>query len=74
MANYISVKEASNKWGYSENTIRKWCRNGDIYITLKAKKESTADKITIENGSWKYPKCGTVNQNYVGTCSCGQAR
>ena len=23
---------------------------------------------------WKCPKCGKINQNYVGTCGCGQQK
>ncbi len=31
------------------------------------------DDITYKN-SWKCPKCGRVNNNYTGTCACGQVR
>ena len=25
-------------------------------------------------GEWKCPSCGRINQNYVGTCGCGQVK
>lgn len=46
--NYITVKEYAEKYGYSENTVRKWCRNGQLTITLKAIKESGRWKIPVD--------------------------
>lgn len=43
---YLSVKEIALKWGYSESTIRKWCRDGLIRVTVGAKKK---------NGHWLIP-------------------
>lgn len=43
---YLSVKEVAEKWGYSEATIRKWCRDGLIKITVGAEKKS---------GRWQIP-------------------
>ena len=43
---YISVKEAAEKWGYCEETIRKWCRRGMIKVTFEAEKK---------NGRWLIP-------------------
>lgn len=43
---YITVKEASEKWGYSEATIQKWCRDGVLSIECKAEKKS---------GRWQIP-------------------
>ncbi len=37
---YISVKEAAEKWGYSEATVRKWCKSGTVCVIVGAKKES----------------------------------
>lgn len=45
--NYISVKEAAKKWGYSESTIRKWCKNGLLNVTYSAEKK---------NGQWQIPE------------------
>lgn len=44
---YITVKEASKKWGYSEATIRKWCKDGLLSISYAPVKK---------NGRWKIPK------------------
>lgn len=43
---YITVKEASAKWGYGEVTIRKWCKAGLLSVACKA------EKI---NGRWRIP-------------------
>lgn len=34
---------------------------------------SKIEKEPTEN-EWKCPKCGSINQNYVGTCGCGQVK
>ena len=44
--NYITTKEASKKWGYSEDTIRKWCKNGLLSVVCEAEKIS---------GRWQIP-------------------
>ena len=44
---YMSVKEAAEKWGYSEDTIRKWCKQGLIKVTVGAEKKS---------GRWQIPE------------------
>lgn len=43
---YITVKDAAEKWGYSESTIRKWCKAGLLSIMCKAEKK---------DGHWKIP-------------------
>ena len=43
---YMSVKEAAKLWGYSEATIRDWCRRGIIKVTKVAEKK---------NGHWQIP-------------------
>ena len=43
---YISVSEASKRWGYSESTIRNWCKKGTVSVTCKAVKKS---------GRWQIP-------------------
>lgn len=43
---YISVKEAAHRWGYSESTIRKWCQNQIIKVTVSVEKK---------NGRWQIP-------------------
>lgn len=43
---YLSVKETAAIWGYSEATIRKWCKLGMIAVTIGAEKK---------NGRWQIP-------------------
>ena len=45
---YMSVKEAAELWGYSESTIRQWCRSGKIVQVTSAKKDSNRWKIPKE--------------------------
>lgn len=63
----------------NEKTSTKICRNCGCYISPSASTCSncgTATKakmpITSASNEWRCPKCGRVNQNYVGTCGCGQ--
>ncbi len=44
---YMSVKETAEKWGYSEDTICKWCKQGLIKATVGAEKKS---------GRWQIPE------------------
>lgn len=34
----------------------------------------SAPKGQPSSGEWKCSKCGKVNQNYVGTCGCGEVK
>ena len=43
---YITVKEAAARWGYSEDTIRKWCQKGLLSVVCVAEKKS---------GRWQIP-------------------
>ena len=43
---YMGVKEAAEKWGYSESTVRKWCRDEKIQLLVKPEKVS---------GRWRIP-------------------
>ena len=45
--NYMTTKEAAEKWGYSEGTICKWCREGKFSVVCKAEKK---------NGRWQIPE------------------
>ena len=36
---YITVHEASERWGYPEATIRKWCKAGTLDVVIKAEKK-----------------------------------
>lgn len=37
---YIGTKAASEKWGYSQTTIQKWCREGVIKGAVQDKEGS----------------------------------
>ena len=39
----------------------------------KPEKPAVPEREAGEN-EWKCPKCGVINQNYVGTCGCGEAK
>ncbi|MBQ9514575.1 MAG: hypothetical protein IJR57_00555 [Ruminococcus sp.] len=39
----------------------------------KAEKPAEPEKLPGEN-EWKCPNCGKINQNYVGTCGCGERK
>ncbi|MBQ5399307.1 MAG: hypothetical protein IIU14_07735 [Ruminococcus sp.] len=43
---------------------------------IKQEKEAEQEKEEREpnENEWKCPTCGKINQNYVGTCGCGEAR
>lgn len=45
---YMGTKEASEKWGYKQSTIQKWCREGKIVLVLKPEKSK-------HNGQWQIP-------------------
>ena len=52
---YITTKEAAERWGCSESTVRKWCQNGLLFSIRKAEKVS---------GRWRIPvdaKCPKKN-------------
>lgn len=44
---YMTVKEAAKMWGYSEGTVRKWCQEKKIKVSVGAEKK---------NGRWQIPK------------------
>ena len=39
----------------------------------KVDKNAKPERVPTEN-EWKCPKCGKINQNYVGTCGCGESK
>ena len=44
---YMTVQEASDLWGYTPDTIRRWCKSGKISLTIHPEKISNR---------WKIPK------------------
>ena len=45
--------------------------NGSLFKDMD---KTRAPKGQVVSGEWKCPKCGRVNQNYVGTCGCGEIK
>lgn len=43
---YMGTKEAAEKWGYTQATIAKWCREGKICLVVKPEKKG---------GQWRIP-------------------
>ncbi len=43
---YMETREASEKWGYPQSTIAKWCREGKISLVIKSEKKG---------GRWRIP-------------------
>lgn len=43
---YMTTKEAAERWGFSEETIRKWCKSGQLFAVVKAEKV---------RGRWRIP-------------------
>jgi predicted RNA-binding Zn-ribbon protein involved in translation (DUF1610 family) len=39
-----------------------------------AKPVSSAYDVKLDNTSWKCPKCGKINKNYITTCTCGESK
>ena len=43
---YKTIKEAAERWGYSEASGRKWCNSDQLFVVAKAEKVS---------GRWRIP-------------------
>ena len=54
---YLSVKEVALMWGYSESTIRKWCKKGLIKIIIGAEKKNRYWQIPIDAQCPQKIKC-----------------
>lgn len=39
-----------------------------------ARPASSAYDVKLDNTSWKCPKCGKINKNYITTCTCGESK
>ena len=47
---YMGTKEAAEKWGYTQSTISKWCREGKIYLVVKPEKIGGQWQIPVNPG------------------------
>lgn len=41
---------------------------------LHQKSVSSASPVSPIGNEWKCPKCGRINQSYVGSCGCGEQK
>lgn len=60
--NYMSTKEAAEKWGVTVNTVSKWCREDKIIFIAKPEKVGGQWRIPVDA---KYP---IVNKNKQNSC------
>ena len=44
---YMGTKEAAETWGYTQGTISKWCRQGQLYRVIKPEKRGGQWRSTI---------------------------
>lgn len=63
--NNYSVKQVENFNGTLPNY------NSNLFRDMDNKKKPVG---TPMQGEWMCSKCGSINQNYVGTCGCGQLK
>ena len=57
-------------------------KSQDMFCSVCGKKKikesehisKKAETKTPQNNEWKCPSCGKINQNYVGTCGCGEKK
>lgn len=53
------------KCGVANAPANNYCSNCSTRLNAAA---------TSSEGEWKCPSCGRINQNYVGTCGCGEVK
>ena len=84
----IGGKDTSNNTENNENSIFIICPNCGEHngknnvrcfkchtpLTSKANNQNKAYNQTLNKNEWICPKCGRTNQNYVGTCGCGEVK
>lgn len=61
----------------SSNTQTSYNANNDrLSSETIFKDERQTEKMPVMpvTKEWKCPKCGKINQNYVGTCGCGESK
>lgn len=84
----IGGKDTSNNTENNENSIFIICPNCGEHngknnvrcfkchtpLTSKTNNQNKAYNQTLYKNEWICPKCGRTNQNYVGTCGCGEVK
>ena len=55
------------------------CNNSNFHTSNYCEKCGTRKvelkaKATVNSNEWKCPNCGTIHQNYIGTCGCGERK
>ncbi len=68
---YLNLVEFSRKTANKVDELNEKMERFDIPTKPVAVTEATK---SVKQGEWKCSKCGKVNPNFVGTCSCGQSR
>ena len=64
-------ERAENEYKYRTTPHSSNSYNGSLFKNMN---NNLAPKGSVVSGEWKCPKCGRVNQNYVGTCGCGEIK
>ena len=56
------------------NTLRACLKCGELKRVKSVPSAKTYHSREPKENEWKCKKCGIINQNYVGTCSCGNRK
>lgn len=64
-------KKHKNK--IAEDDYKGFCFDNEVAGSDRRPKEPKKVKKNLDNGTWQC-YCGTINQSYIGTCSCGEEK
>ncbi len=70
--NTIYENTTSNKEKEKNNSPTQLFRN--IHVEKNESNEKKKEEKKASANEWRCPKCGKINQNYVGTCGCGELK
>ena len=59
-------------YAYGELVDKTYCIERFLYTNSTKQNIIDTNNKTAGPNEWKCSKCGIINQNYVGTCACGQ--